>query len=153
MSRTAMRRRRGLATIVTSAIMMSAVCLLGSGGIVWSQSSLNTQQAEMAETVNTYTNKLNESLTYEYVYCSDNPCSTIVVVVTNVGHIGTEVTEIRISDTLSGFNKIHSVSSGEIIPDGSIVISINDPSFSSYSVLDIAAETGRGNIIQTQMST
>jgi len=147
------RKRRGLATVVTSAIMMSAVVILGSSGVVWSQTSLNTQQVEMANTVDDYINKLNESIVYEYVYCNDDPCGTINVVLTNVGEIGLDVSKISISDKISGFSKIHPVSSGMMMPDNSISISITDPSFSSYSVLDIMVETVRGNIIQTQIST
>ena len=147
------RKRRGLATVVTSAIMMSAVVILGSAGVVWSQTSLNSQQVEMANSVGDYINKLNESMVYEYVYCSDDPCGTIIVVLTNVGEIGLDVTKISISDKISGFAKIHPVSSGSIMPDNSIVVSITDPSFSSYSVLDVMVETARGNIIQTQIST
>ena len=147
------RKRRGLATVVTSAIMMSAVVILGSSGVVWSQTSLNTQQVEMANTVDDYINKLNESIVYEYVYCNDDPCGTINVVLTNVGEIGLDVSKISISDKISGFSKIHPVSSGMMMPDNSIAVSITDPSFSSYSVLDIMVETVRGNIIQTQIST
>ena len=147
------RKRRGLATVVTSAIMMSAVVILGSAGVVWSQTSLNSQQVEMSNSVDGYINKLSESMVYEYVYCSDEPCGTIIVVLTNVGKIGLDVTQISISDKISGFSKIHSVSNGMIMPDSSVVVSINDPSFSSYGILDVMAETSRGNIIQTQIST
>ena len=146
-------KRRGLATIITSAIMMSAVCILGSAGVVWSQTSLTTQQIEMTNTVNDYSNKLNESLNFEYVYCNDEPCETIIVVITNNGKIGLEVSEVRISDKISGFGKTHPITNGEIMPDQSIVIPINDSSFSSYSVLDVTGQTSRGNIIQTQIST
>jgi hypothetical protein len=147
------RKRRGLATVVTSAIMMSAVVILGSAGVVWSQTSLSSQQVEMSNSVDGYINKLSESMVYEYVYCSDQPCGTIIVVLTNVGEIGLDVTKISISDKISGFAKIHPVSSGSIMPDNSIVVSITDPSFSSYSVFDVMVETARGNIIQTQIST
>jgi len=147
------RKRRGLATVVTSAIMMSAVVILGSAGVVWSQTSLSSQQVEMSNSVDGYINKLSESMVYEYVYCSDEPCGTIIVVLTNVGEIGLDVTKISISDKISGFAKIHPVSSGSIMPDNSIVVSITDPSFSSYSVFDVMVETARGNIIQTQIST
>jgi len=146
------RKRRAITTVVTSAIMMSAVAILGSAGVVWSQSSLNSQQVEMANSVDDYINKLNESMMYEYVYCSDEPCETIIVVLTNVGDIEIDVTKISISDKISGFNKIHPVSNGSIMPDNSIAVSINDPSFSSYSILDVMVETSRGNIIQTQIS-
>ncbi len=147
------RKRRGLTTVITSAIMMSAVVILGSAGVVWSQTSLNSQQAEMANSINGYINKINESVVYEYVYCSDDPCGTIIVVLTNVGDVGLDVSKISISDKISGFNKIHPVSIGNIMPDNSIAVSINDPSFSSYSVLDVMVETSRGNIIQTQITT
>ncbi len=147
------RKRRGLTTVITSAIMMSAVVILGSAGVVWSQTSLNSQQVEMANSVDDYINKLNESVVYEYVYCNDDPCGTIIVVLTNVGDVGFDVTKISISDKISGFNKIHPVSNGSVMPDNSIAVSINDPSFSSYSVLDLMVETSRGNIIQTQIST
>ena len=147
------RKRRGLATVITSAIMMSAVCILGSAGVVWSQTSLTTQQVEMTKTVDNYTNKLNESLNFEYVYCNDDPCETIIVIITNTGRVGLDVSEINISNKNSGFKKIETVSNGKIMPDQSIAIPINDLSFSSYSVLDVMSTTTRGNIMQTQIST
>lgn len=56
------KQGRDLATIVTSAIMMSAVIMMGTAGVVWSQSSLTEKQADMADTAVDYMNKLNESL-------------------------------------------------------------------------------------------
>ena len=147
------RQRRGLATIITSAIMMSAVCILGSAGVVWSQSTLTTQQVEMTNVVNDYSDKLNESLNFEYVYCNDSPCETIIVIITNNGKVGLDVSKISISNKNSGFNKIHPVSNGSIMPDQSLVIPINDPSFSSHGVLDVTSTTNRGNTIQTQINT
>ncbi len=147
------RNRRCLATIITSAIMMSAVTMLGTAGVVWSQTSLTAQQVEMTDSVNSYSNKLNESLVFEYVYCYDKPCETVIVVMTNVGHIGLDVSEISISDKTTGFNKIQTISSGGVMPQSSISVQINDPSFSTHSVLDVMTTTSRGNIIQTQIST
>ena len=145
------RQRRALATIVTSAIMMSAVTMMGSAGVVWSQSSLNEKQADMTDIAVDYMNKLNESLVFEYVYCTSDPCEQINVILTNVGHVGLEVSKVTIST--SGFSKIHPVLNGQIMPDHSIAIPINDVGFSSYSILDVMVETQRGNIIQTQTST
>lgn len=147
------RKRRALATVITSAIMMTAVTIMGGAGVVWSQTSLNSQQIEMSDTVDDYLNKLNESLMFEYVYCNDDPCDTIIVVLTNVGDLGLDVSQITVSDRISGFSNVHSLSKGQIMPDGSISVVINDSSFSSYSVLDVSAATARGSIIQTQIST
>ena len=147
------RQRRGLATIITSAIMMSAVVMMGSAGVVWSQTSLAVQQADMANTASNYINKLNESLVFEYVYCASDPCDQINVVLTNVGHVGLDVSELTISEKMSGFSKIQSVTNGQITPQNSIEITVNDAGFSSYDVLDVMVKTNRGNIIQTQTNT
>ena len=147
------RQRRGLATIITSAIMMSAVVMMGSAGVVWSQTSLAVQQTDMANTASNYMNKLNESLVFEYVYCASDPCDQINVVLTNVGHVGLDVSELTISEKMSGFSKIQSVTNGQITPQNSIEITVNDANFSSYDVLDVTVKTNRGNIIQTQTST
>ena len=147
------RQRRGLATIITSAIMMSAVVMMGSAGVVWSQTSLAVQQADMANTASNYMNKLNESLVFEYVYCASDPCDQINVVLTNVGHVGLDVSELTISEKMSGFSKIQSVTNGQITPQNSIEITVNDAGFSSYDILDVMVKTNRGNIIQTQTNT
>ena len=147
------RQRRGLATIITSAIMMSAVVMMGSAGVVWSQTSLAVQQADMANTASNYMNKLNESLVFEYVYCASDPCDQINVVLTNIGHVGLDVSELTISEKMSGFSKIQSVTNGQITPQNSIEITVNDAGFSSYGVLDVMVKTNRGNIIQTQTNT
>ena len=139
------RSRRGLATVVTSAIMMAAVCTLGSAGVVWSQSSLNSQQLEMSDTVDNYLNKINESMMFEYVYCNSDPCETIIVVITNVGDLGLDISEIKFYDKVSGFTKVQSLSKGQILPDASISVVIDDTSFQFYYA--------RGNIIQTQIHT
>ena len=147
------RHRRGLATIITSAIMMSAVCMMGSAGVVWSQSSLATQQADMTNTASNYMNKLKESMVFEYVYCTSDPCNQMNVVITNTGDVGLDIDEITVSEKMSGFNKIQLVTNGQIMPNNSLKIAIDDTSFSSYGVLDVTAKTSRGSIIQTQTST
>lgn len=147
------RKRRALATVITSAIMMTAVCTLGSAGVVWSQSSLNSQQVEMSNTVNDYVNKINEYMVFEYVYCDSDPCDSIIVVLTNVGDIGFDVSEIQITDKNSGFTNTTLISKGFVMSDKSIAVVIDDPDFQSYDVLDIVVKTSRGNISQTQIHT
>ncbi len=147
------RQRRALATVITSAIMMSAVCTLGSAGVVWSQSSLSVQRVDMTNTVSDYIGKLNESLVFEYVYCTSDPCNQIKIVLTNVGHVGIDATEVIITEKSSGFNKIHTISNGQILPEQSIEITIDDANFSSYPILDVMVKTNRGNMIMTQTNT
>ncbi|MFB5628366.1 MAG: hypothetical protein ACE5RR_00350 [Nitrosarchaeum sp.] len=153
MNLTHARQRRALATVITSAIMMSAVTLMGSAGLVWSQSSLSLQQAEMTNTVSDYLSKLNESLMFEYVYCTSDPCTQINLVITNVGQVGADITEITFSEKTSGFTKIYSILDGEIMPENSLKIVLNNNDFASHEVLDVSIKTKRGNIITTQTHT
>lgn len=146
-------RQRGLATIITSAIMMSAVTLMGSAGIVWSHSSLSSQQVEMTNTVSDYLSKLNESLVFEYVYCTSEPCNQINLVMTNVGHVGVDITEITFSDKTTGFSKIYKILDGKIMPENSIKIILNNSDFASYDILDVIVKTNRDNIVMTQFNT
>ena len=83
------------------------------------------------------------------MYCNSSPCETIIVIVTNNGRVGLDITEISISDKNSGFNKIHVVSNGGIGPDQSIAIPVNDPAFASHNVLEVTGKTARENFIQT----
>ena len=71
---------------------------------------------------------------------------------TNVGEIGVDVTEVVFSEKTTGFNKIHAVSNGQIMPDHSISIPVSDAGFASTNILDVMIKTNRGNIIQTQTS-
>jgi len=147
------RQRRGLATVITSAIMMAAVCMLGSAGIVWSQSSLSVHQAEMTNTASDYLSKLNESLVFEYVYCTSEPCTEINLVMTNVGHVGVDIAEITISENTVGFAKTYQILDGEIMPDNSIKITLENNDFSSYDILDVTVKTNRNNVVSTQINT
>jgi len=147
------RQRRGLAAAVSGAILLTAVSVMGTAGIAWSQTTLNEKQVDMTNTVNDYVNKIKESIVFEYVYCSTTPCDTIDVVLTNVGDVGIDITEITISDSVSGFSKVIPITHDVIMTDKSFSISINDANFISHPVLDLQVTTSRGNIIQTQIST
>ncbi len=146
-------QRRALAAAVSGAILLTAVSLMGTMGIAWSQTTLNEKQADMTNTVNDYINKIKESIVFEYVYCSTTPCDTIDVVLTNVGDVGIDITEITISDSVSGFSKVVPITHDVIMTDKSFSISINDANFISYPALDVKVTTSRDNIIQTQIST
>ena len=147
------RLRRGLAAVVSGAILLTAVSIMGTVGIAWSQTTLNEKQAGMTTEVNNYVNKIKESIVFEYVYCNTTPCDTINLVLTNVGDIGIDITEITISDSVSGFSKVIPITHDVIQTDKSFSISINDAYFYSYPFLDIQVTTSRDNIIQTQITT
>lgn len=143
--------RRGLATVVSATILLTATVLLGTAGISWSSSILNVKQAEAAEAVANHVNKIKESIIFESVYCNTNS-NTLDIALTNVGSIGVSVAEITISDKVSGFYHVEQYQNADIMPDGIYTISITE-NFPTNAILDITVSTSRGNIYSTQTST
>lgn len=97
--------RRGLSTIVTAGIMLSAVAVLGSAVVTWSNGNLKAYETILSNTVATNTNKINEFLIVENVWycksvCPSVPSSTtppaINITLTNKGNIAVSVTDIKI---------------------------------------------------------
>ena len=143
--------RRGLAAVVSAAILLTATALLGTTALSWSSTSLNVKQVEMAEAVAIHVNKIKESIIFESVYCNTS-CSTLDIALTNVGSIGISVAEIIISDKVSGFNHVEQYQNADIMQDGIYTISITE-SFPTNAILDITISTSRDNIFSTQTST
>ncbi|MEX0911197.1 MAG: hypothetical protein WDZ43_03600, partial [Nitrosopumilaceae archaeon] len=64
--------RRGLAGVVTGAILLSAVGILGSGLVSWTNSNLSTHQQVLDSSYSKATNKINEFLIIENVWFGGN---------------------------------------------------------------------------------
>jgi len=67
------RPKRGLSTVVTTAILLSAVSIMGIYLVGWSNSSLLTQQLNLENSFNDKLNKLNEDIFIENVWFNDDP--------------------------------------------------------------------------------
>ncbi len=97
-------RRRALSTIVTAGIMLSAVAVLGSAVISWSNGNLKVFETALTTTAVNSTNKINENLVMENIaFCSNcGPASSknvINVTLTNTGTVGVRRTQIQVNST------------------------------------------------------
>src|SRR6266849_7781683 len=94
-------RRRALSTVVTTAIMLTAVAAIGTGVVAWSNTSLRTYEFNLATSASDKTNKINEVLIIENVVLQPNSPilgqTKINITVTNTGTIGFNVTQIQVS--------------------------------------------------------
>jgi len=63
-----MRHRRGIASVVTSAIILSAVSIMGVMLLAWSQTNISVQKQEIEDVFNTQMNKIHEDLIFENVW-------------------------------------------------------------------------------------
>ncbi|PIW33386.1 MAG: hypothetical protein COW27_00950 [Nitrosopumilales archaeon CG15_BIG_FIL_POST_REV_8_21_14_020_37_12] len=149
----AITHRRALASIVTSAILLSSIAMLGVGLVGWSNSNLLSHQRDLETTFSKNINKLNEHITFEKIWFGGtNPNKFISITVTNTGNIGLNVTEIRFVDP----NDLTELFSSTIY-DGGIAISESYTSEINYdwtagSAFDILVNTNRDTLFRTQVS-
>jgi len=91
-------RRRGLATVVTGAIMLSAVGIMGTTAVSWSQANLNAREQVLGSQYSTVINQIKESLVLEHVWYKTAE-QKLKLGLKNTGTIGLTVTEIKIEGT------------------------------------------------------
>ena len=150
--------RRGIANVVTSAIILSAVSILGVMMLTWSQTSMLEQKMEIEEIFSTQLNKINEDLLFENIWfaipsgvMNDNHLN---VTLGNIGILGLNVTTIRVTNvtagnTTSNWSEFEYTDLG-IVKSESISQNVTYP-WQSGDELDILVFTGRGNQYITQV--
>jgi len=140
-------RRRGLAGVVTGAILLSAVGVLGSGLVSWTNSNLSTHQQSLESSYSEATDKINEFLLIENVWFGQNPQKFANITMTNVGNVGLNVTEIELTSS-AGVIK-YQFSNGAILP-GKSYSPPTSYQWSNNELVDITVTTSRGSIYKTQ---
>lgn len=144
--------RRALANAVTSAIILSAVSIMGVMMLAWSNSSLAVQKQEIEEVFSTQTNKINEDLIFDNVWFSTTcPGNCVNVTISNVGTIGLNVTEMTFIDgTTLAELQIFTYTDAGIVPSGTFSTNATY-SWTSGEDIDIIVFTERGNQFTTQV--
>ena len=141
--------RSGLASIVTTAIMLTAIAIMGSGVVVWGKSNFSTNEMVLASSSETSINRINENLAIEKIWFGTNPQKFVNITMTNNANIGLNVTQIQFST--SSASKQFQFSNQAILPKqtGSIQIAYN---YNDNVPVNILITTARGSIFTTQAS-
>jgi len=147
------RRSRGLSTVVTGAIMLSAVAVLGSMIIVWANSNLYFHQQELQDSFSENANKIKEELIIENVWFKDlNPDYYLNITLHNPSTIGLNVTEIK----LVGVSGNKDVTTKKFTNGGFLPQEMNSTEieydWNNNSPIDIFVKTLRGSIFRTQVA-
>ena len=149
--------RRGLSTVVTSALILSAVSIMGAMMLGWSQTSIAEQKKEMNDIFNTQMNKIREDLIYENVWFA-TPGGIMTenhlnVTITNIGILGLNVTSVQVTN-VTGTNNTsippYGNTNGGVPKSSSLSFNVTYP-WQSADVLDILVFTNRGNQFITQV--
>ena len=147
-----LKNRHALADVVTSAIILSAVSIMGVMMLAWSTTSLSTQKQAIEETFSTQTNKINEDLIFDNVWFSSTcPGKCINVTMSNVGTLGLNVTEMKLTDGVSLTDlKFFYYTDGGIVTSNSFSTNATYP-WVSGNDYDITVYTERGNQFTTSV--
>ena len=141
------RTRKGLASVVTGAIMLTAVAVMGSGVVSWANSSFFTHKQSLEETHSDNLNKIQEYLVIENVWFGTNPQKFVNITFANVGEIGVDIKKIEL---INSTHKIEfSQNTLEVFPkkSNSIVVQY---AWKDGIPIDVVFTTTRDSIFKTQ---
>jgi len=142
------RPKRGLSTVVTTAILLSAVSIMGIYLVGWSNSSLLIQQLNLENSFNDKLNKLNEDIFIENVWFNDDPYF-VNITINNVGVIGLNITQIKLVN--SSDTTIFVITDGGVVPKNTY--SFQDTYvWLKNEIIDIYVTTARDRIFTTQVT-
>ena len=140
--------RRGLATVVTGAIMLTAVAVMGSGLVSWANSNLFGHERALETSYSTNVNKINEYLTVENVWFGGTtPNHFVNITMNNPSTIGFNVTQIQLKTSTTNINQ--QFTSQPVLPKHSISVQFQY-AYTSKVPIDIYITTSRGSIFTTQ---
>jgi len=140
--------RRGLSTVVTGVIMLSAVAVLGTMIVAWSNTNLFSHQQILNTQLSTNVNKIKESLMIENVWFNTTNTGYVNITLNNVGTIGFNVTEIRLTSIY--LDRINSTNV-PMLPSGTFSVSTNYPwETDPAAPVKVIITTARGNIFKTE---
>jgi len=141
------RPKRGLSTVVTTAILLSAVSIMGIYLVGWSNSSLLNDQIRLENSFNDKINKLNEHVIIENVWFNDDPY-TVNVTTNNAGIIGLNITQIKLVN--SSDTTVFAITNGGVLPKNTY--SFQDTYvWVKNEIVDIYVTTARDRIFTTQV--
>lgn len=134
--------RRGLATVATTAILLSAVSVMGTTTVAWSQANLDARQQSLESEYSSVINQIKESLVLEHIWYKTSE-QKLKLTLKNTGTIGLTVIEIKIDGTNRQVTPITNV---EILPAKAYSIDIQYDWFGDP--IDLFVTTDRGSIFR-----
>ena len=152
-------RRRALSTVVTTAILLSFVAMIGTSVVAWSNTNSRAFESILVTSASDSLNKINEMLIIENVVlqskCILLGYNGVNTTVTNTGTVGINVTQIKISDSTqtATFKKsdfLPSPYNPVIIPKSSSSICVLYLWQTGY-LTTVQVTTARGTVLTTQV--
>ncbi len=145
--------KRGLGTVVSAVILLTAVATMGIFVVDWSRTNLAAHQEQLESTFASNLNKLNERVIFEYVWFDANtspPNNIVNITMNNVGTVGLNVTKVELVDpTLGTILATNSLTNGGMVPSSTLSLNITY-TWTANTAYDVVATTGRDSLFKTQ---
>ena len=139
-------KRRALATIVSTGILLSAVAIMGSMLTAWSNSIFTSEQTEINTVYSDGVNKLNEYLIIEHIWFGNIPNKFLNLTMSNVGSNGLNVTKISLDNSVDKTDLL--ITNGGILRDDILSREITYNWTTTDPIL-VTITTEKGSIYQT----
>ena len=148
------KNRRGLGTVVTTALMLTAVATLGTAVVSWSNGNLKTYEIALSTTSSSNTNKINEFLTIENVWYCKTSCPpttppAVNVTLTNAGGISLNLVDIKLVNSTKSLD--YPIAKVPILQGKSYSWQTNYV-WKSQVPISIYVTTARGSIFTSQVT-
>ncbi len=145
------KTKRGLSSIVTGAILLSAVAVMGIMIVAWANMNLTKHQQDLDSTISDNYNKINEKIFIEHIWFgSTGPSMNITM--NNIGTIGLNVTEIQITNMTSNTTYPFIHTNGGIKPG--TMLSINQTfGWIANTPYEVVIITARDTQFKTQVNS
>ncbi len=104
------RRKSGFSTVIGAVIMIAAISILGSAMLIWANTVFKAQQQTIGNNYQTNSNLLKETFLVEDVWLSKSPANYVNVTIRNIGDIGINATQVKVTDLDSNGNPLPSSS-------------------------------------------
>lgn len=131
--------RRGLSTVVTSILLVTAVSIMGTGLVAWSNSSFAAQQLNVANQAADRIDLIRESFVVEDVWFYEPNKADITI--RNTGDLAITISNIYV-------NNSQAWSGNQVIPMESVATITIDIDWGTGDAQSIMVKTARGSDVK-----
>jgi archaellum component FlaF (FlaF/FlaG flagellin family) len=103
------KKRAGFATVISTAILIGAVSVMGSVVLIWANTTFTAQQRTIGEYYEDNSNLLKENFVIEDVWLNKVPANYVNITMRNVGDAAIKVKEIKISGFKSDGSEVSDI--------------------------------------------
>lgn len=100
-----LKTRRAISSIISSAILLTATVLMGTGMVGWSNTNFSSSKIELINSYSEKANKIQENISIEKIWFGTTPQKFVNVTMTNQSPLSIVVNKVQFS-TPSGVIKI-----------------------------------------------